>query len=449
MDYAEATTRLGPHHRLLRSSLALACAAVLACGATGCARQPPQSPQSQPPQSPEAKADTRKEAKPADRGEAHGKVGSPAAAERVPPAQSPVDQSPAPQTETKAPGEAEPSAPKEPGTPQLGGAAPRPSLSEQERATVRLFAAASPSVVHITTHELERDFFSMNTLEIPKGEGTGIVWDRQGHVVTNYHVIEDADTAHVALADHSTWPAQLVGVAPSKDIAVLKIEAPPEKLHPLPVGTSSDLEVGQEALAIGNPFGLDHTLTTGVISALGRELGTPDGRVVKNVIQTDAAINPGNSGGPLLDSSGRLIGVTTAIYSPSGAYAGIGFAIPVDVVARFVPELIAHGKILQPSLNIAVAPDRLTEQLGLKGVLVMSVDPGSTAERAGLRPTRRDREGRITLGDLIVAVNGAKTPTTNDLLSAFEQHKVGDTVTLTVIRDKQETPIEVQLEATE
>lgn len=323
------------------------------------------------------------------------------------------------------------------------------NLPEDELETVRLFTSASPSVVHITTHALERDFFSMNTLEIPRGTGTGIVWDNQGHVVTNYHVIEDADGAHVAMADHSTWPAKLVGAAPEKDLAVLKIDAPPDRLYPLPLGRSCDLQVGQKALAIGNPFGLDHTLTTGVVSALGRELGTPDGRLLKDVIQTDAAINPGNSGGPLLDSSGRLIGVTTAIYSPSGAYAGIGFAIPVDTVAWVIPELIAHGKIIRPTLAITVAPDRWTQRLGQKGVLVLRVEEGSSAELAGLRPTRRDSAGRVHLGDIITAVGGTPVQSTNDLLTAFEQHKAGETVKVAVVRDGEHLTLEVQLEASQ
>lgn len=325
---------------------------------------------------------------------------------------------------------------------------PRRGLAEDEEATIELFSAASPSVVHITTHALERDFFSFNVTEIPQGTGTGFVWDKQGHVVTNLHVIEDADTAHVALADHSTWQAELVGVAPEKDLAVLKIDVPADKLQPLPVGTSHDLQVGQDVFAIGNPFGLDQTLTTGVISALGREINSRTGRPIKNVIQTDAAINPGNSGGPLLDSEGRLVGVTTAIYSPSGAYAGIGFAIPVDVISWVVPELIAHGKIIRPGLAITVAPDGWTERIGVEGVLVLSVEPNSSAAAAGLHPTRRDRLGNVYLGDVITALDQTPIRSMNDLLTAFEQHQVGDRVTVTVLRDQERVTVKVQLEAT-
>jgi S1-C subfamily serine protease len=326
---------------------------------------------------------------------------------------------------------------------------PRGNLAEDEKATIALFAGSSSSVVHITTHALERDFFSFNVFEIPQGTGTGFIWDKMGHVVTNLHVIEDADTAHVALADHSTWPAELVGVAPEKDVAVLKIDAPADQLRPLPIGTSRDLQVGQKVFAIGNPFGLDQTLTTGVISALGREIESRTGRPIKDVIQTDAAINPGNSGGPLLDSTGRLIGVNTAIFSPSGAYAGIGFAIPVDTVAWAVPELIDHGKIIRPGLRITVAPERWTERLDLQGVLIMSVEGGSTADAAGLRSTRRDRFGNVYLGDVIVAVDGLAVTSAGDLLSAFERHKVGDEVELTVLRDEERTELPAQLEATD
>ena len=239
-------------------------------------------------------------------------------------------------TAVAAPAEADPSPRKSPAAarqqPVLPPIVPRGNLAQDERATIALFAAASPAVVHITTHALERDYFTFNVMETPQGTGTGFLWDEQGHVLTNFHVIRDADTVQVALADRSSWPAKLIGVAPDKDLAVLKIEAPPDRLKQLPLGTSHDLQVGQHTFAIGNPFGLDHTLTTGVISALGREIESASGRPISDVIQTDAAINPGNSGGPLLDSSGRLIGMTTAIISPSGAYAGIGFAIPVDTI---------------------------------------------------------------------------------------------------------------------
>jgi S1-C subfamily serine protease len=317
--------------------------------------------------------------------------------------------------------------------------------SAEELTTIRVFNAASPAVVHIATHTLERDDFSLNVMEVPQGTGTGFVWDQKGHIVTNFHVIEGASGAQVALGDHSTWPAELVGAAPDKDLAVLKIEAPAERLHTIPLGTSGNLQVGQKSLAIGNPFGLDHTLTSGIISALGREIASRTGRPIKGVIQTDAAINPGNSGGPLLDGSGQLIGMTTAIVSPSGAYAGIGFAIPVDTIRWGVPELIAHGKLIRPTLAITVAPDRLTERLGITGVLVMTVEKNSTAAEAGLHPTKRDARGKVIWGDILTALDDVPLRSPNDLLDALERHRVGDEVTLTVQREQQQ--LRVRLEA--
>lgn len=324
---------------------------------------------------------------------------------------------------------------------------PRGDLADDEQATIELFDRASPSVVHITTHSLERDYFSRNVLEIPQGTGSGFVWDKQGHIVTNYHVIEDADTVHVALADHSSWKAKLVGVAPDVDLAVLKISSPTIKLQPLPIGTSSDLQVGQKVFAIGNPFGLDQSLSMGLISAVGREIKSRTLRPIKDVIQTDAAINPGNSGGPLLDSSGRLIGVNTSIISPSGAFAGIGFATPVDTVNWVVPELINHGRIIRPGLAITVAPVFLSRRLGIEGVLILNVKPNSRAAAANLKATKRDRRGNVYLGDIITAVDGEKISSANDLLTAFEQHEVGKKVTLTIIRGKKQEKIEVELEA--
>jgi S1-C subfamily serine protease len=324
----------------------------------------------------------------------------------------------------------------------------RSDLTKDEKSTTVLFKAAAPSVVHITTHRVERDFDSLDIYKVPRGSGTGFVWDQAGHVVTNFHVIRDADMAYVTFADQSSYPAKLVGLAPEKDLAVLRIDAPAEKLRPLPLGTSSDLEVGQNSFAIGNPFGLDYTLTTGVISALGRKIESATGLPIRDVIQTDAAINPGNSGGPLLDSNGRLIGVNTAIYSPSGAYAGIGFAIPVDTVKWVVPELIQHGKIVRPGLALSMASDRVTERFNLPGVLILDVTPRSTAAQAGLRPTRRTQYGEFVPGDIITAIDHTSVNSTYDLLLAFEKYKVGDRATLTVIREGRKTKIQVELEAT-
>ncbi len=321
------------------------------------------------------------------------------------------------------------------------------SLATDEQATIRMFSEVSPSVVHITTSTLGRDRFTMNMLEVPSGTGSGFVWDHFGHVVTNFHVIENADTANVALEDGSVWQASLVGAAPEKDLAVLKVNAPRELLKPMQVSALSDIQVGQLAFAIGNPFGLDQTLTSGLVSALGREIEAPNGRKIRDVIQTDAAINPGNSGGPSLDRSGRLIGVTTAIYSPSGTYAGIGFAIPVDHVRRFVPELIAHGKIIRPSLRINVAPHALSRRWGLRGVLVLSIERGSAVEAAGMIPTRRERNGQIRLGDVIQQVNGQLTSSPEELSEVLEKHKVGETVELLLLRGNSTVRISVRLQA--
>lgn len=331
--------------------------------------------------------------------------------------------------------------------------APKPADPEARRITVEelsttdLFKATSPSVVHITTEAVRRDFFELDLMKIPKGSGTGFIWDRQGHVVTNYHVIRDADFARVALADHTSWPAKLVGAAPDKDLAVLKIGAPAERLTAVKVGQSKNLEVGLKVFAIGNPFGLDQTLTTGIISALGREIESANERTIRDVIQTDAAINPGNSGGPLLDSQGNLIGVNTAIYSPSGAYAGIGFAIPVDTVRRVVPQLIEHGKLIRPGLKIELAPESLSKRLRLKGVLVLNVDSGSTAEVAGLRPTRLSRSREIALGDIITAVDAKPVASADDLWLILEEYKVGEVVSLSIARDGEPANLRVALEA--
>src|SRR5688572_20773324 len=223
---------------------------------------------------------------------------------------------------------------------------PRGDLSSDEQSTIELFKRTSPSVVHVTSVDVRRGRLSLNMFEIPQGTGSGFIWDSEGHVVTNFHVIQNGSRAEVTLNDNTVWRASIVGTAPDKDVAVLKIDAPRDKLTKIMVGVSNNLQVGQKVFAIGNPFGLDQTLTTGVISGLGREIQSVTKRPIQGVIQTDAAINPGNSGGPLLDSAGRLIGVNTAIYSPSGAYAGIGFAVPVDIVNRIVPQLVSHGKVV-------------------------------------------------------------------------------------------------------
>ena len=268
--------------------------------------------------------------------------------------------------------------------------APRGALGADELANIDLFKRSSPSVVHITTLAVERDFFNRTVQQVPQGTGTGFVWDGGGHIVTNYHVIENGSGARVTLADQSTWPAKLVGAFPDRDLAVLKIDAPAGKLPPIPVGTSRDLQVGQRVYAIGNPFGLDQTLTTGIVSALNREIPSFNNRSIRGVVQTDAAINPGNSGGPLLDSAGRLIGVNTQIYSPSGVSAGIGFAIPVDEVNRVVPRLIRDGRITRPALGISAASEQVHRALRLPDGVALAAGvaqrPGGQGRAAGVQP---------------------------------------------------------------
>ena len=322
----------------------------------------------------------------------------------------------------------------------------RGELAGEEKATIALFRQASPAVVNITAIGVQRDFFTLNLYQIPQGTGSGFVWDNSGNVITNFHVIQNADAAQVTLADQSNWKARVVGVAPDKDLAVLRIDAPASRLHPIPIGASKDLQVGQSVFAIGNPFGLDQTLTTGVISALNREIESVTRRPIQGVIQSDAAINPGNSGGPLLDSAGRLIGVNTAIYSPSGASAGIGFAIPVDTVNRIVPELIRSGRITRPGLGIQIADEQIAQRLGVAGVLVVDVQRGGAASKAGIQPTRRDPDGRLRLGDIITTVDGKKVATPNDLFLLLEKYKVGDVVTVSMLRDGKTVQAKVSLE---
>jgi S1-C subfamily serine protease len=324
--------------------------------------------------------------------------------------------------------------------------APRPSLAADEQNNIAVFKAASPSTVHITTLEVTRNLFSLDVMQVPRGTGSGFIWDDRGHVVTNFHVIQGAQGARVTLADQSTWKAALVGVFADRDLAVLRIDAPKDKLRPIALGTSRDLQVGQKVYAIGNPFGLDQTLTTGIISALGREIESATRRTIRGVIQTDAAINPGNSGGPLLDSAAQLIGVNTAIFSPSGTSAGIGFAIPVDEVNRIVPRLIRDGKILRPTLGIQVAPPQFHAALGLpRGIAIIGLVPGGAAEAAGLKAFRRGAGEKIVPGDLITAIGGKSVASLDEMLEALERHQPGDTVALTLLRDGGGRPVEVRL----
>lgn len=327
---------------------------------------------------------------------------------------------------------------------------PRGPFGSEEAATIALFEAARGAVTYITTREQVRDFWTRNVFSVPRGTGSGFIWDEAGHVVTNFHVISGASEAWVRLADGSDHRATLVGASPAHDLAVLRIDfgrrAPPV----LPLGSSADLHVGQKVFAIGNPFGLDWTLTTGIVSALDRSLPGEGQSLVQHLIQTDAAINPGNSGGPLLDSAGRLIGINTAIYSPSGASAGIGFAVPVDTLNRVVPQLIAFGSYQRATLGVEVDEDwnhRLQLAFGVRGVVILSVQPGGAADRAGLRGVRVGRDGNIAPGDIIVAVAGRPVATVAELLSRLDDQEVGATIAITVIRNGERIELPITLQA--
>jgi S1-C subfamily serine protease len=323
---------------------------------------------------------------------------------------------------------------------------PDDKLGADEQSTIDVFSKFSRSVVHITSLQTRRDRMTLDDTEIPQGTGSGFVWDQDGHIVTNFHVVQLGNTASVTLNDNTTYPATIVGTAPDKDIAVLHIVAPPQKLLPLPLGQSSTLKVGQKVLAIGNPFGLDQTLTTGVVSGLGREIKSVTQHSIFDVIQTDASINPGNSGGPLLDSSGRLIGINTAIYSPSGANAGIGFAVPVDTVNSIVPQLLKYGKVKRPGLGIATVRDETAMQNNIDGVVIGSVVPGGAAEQAGLVGLSQDVDG-TRVGDVIVKIDGTEIHRTSDLYRVLDAHSVGDQVEVTVVNRTHRRTVKVTLQA--
>lgn len=325
---------------------------------------------------------------------------------------------------------------------------PRGELGGDERATIDLFRNSRETVVFISTRQRVADFWTRNVYSLPRGSGSGLIWDEAGHILTNYHVIEGASEAQIQLADGRQFSARLVGASPQHDLAVLKIggtgfRAPGR----VPIGTSGDLEVGQNVFAIGNPFGLDWTLTKGVVSALDRSLPNENGPDIRHLIQTDAAINPGNSGGPLLDSAGRLIGINTAIYSPSGASAGIGFAVPVDTVMRVVPQLIAEGRYTRPTLGIDSDDDindRLKRASGIDGVFILRIEPGSAADRAGLTAARSTPRG-VVPGDIILALNGEPVTRVGDLLARLDDFRAGQSVELTLIRGGAERNVRLEL----
>jgi S1-C subfamily serine protease len=323
--------------------------------------------------------------------------------------------------------------------------APLIDLTNDEANNISVFEAASPSVVFVTNTQLRRRRFSLNVMEIPKGSGTGFVWDPSGLIVTNFHVVYGANKITITLQSGNSYEAEVVGASPEKDIALLKIDAPDEDLVALPLGDSSTLAVGRKVLAIGNPFALDTTLTVGVVSALGREIKSMNNRTISGVIQTDAAINPGNSGGPLLNSRGELIGVNTAIFSPSGASAGIGFAIPVATVKSIIPQLQKYGRLYRPILGIETLSDSWASRLKIKGVVIFAVKPGLPAAKAGLIGVREDIRGNIHLGDIIIAIDGEPVTDEDSMLSLLENHQPGDTVRITCLRDEDITEYELTL----
>jgi len=318
--------------------------------------------------------------------------------------------------------------------------------TDDEANTTEVFQRASPAVVFVTSSELRRQRFTRNVMEIPRGAGSGFVWDAQtGLVVTNYHVVAGADRLAITLADEQSFQAEVVGLAPERDLAVLRLMDPPDDLTELPLGNSSELSVGRKVMAIGNPFGLDTTLTVGVVSALDREIQSPSNRTIRGVIQTDAAINPGNSGGPLLNSLGQLVGVNTAIYSPSGGSAGIGFAIPVNTVIEVVPQLIAFGKIMRPVLGVELASDRWLRRYRVDGVPIVRTYRGFPAEIAGMVGARRGSRGEIILGDVITEIDGERVANNDEFLSAMEKHRVGDTIDIVTTRKGEEKRFSVEL----
>ncbi len=312
----------------------------------------------------------------------------------------------------------------------------RSGLTPEEKGTIALFKHNNPAVVYISTVKHIINPYTRDIREVPSGTGTGFIWDMQGHIITNYHVIKGHKTAKARLNNKKTYTAKVIGHSKRHDIAVLKLQDTADLPNPIQPGTSQNLSVGQQVYAIGNPFGLDHTLTTGIISALGRTISNRS-MDMDNLIQTDAAINPGNSGGPLLDSAGRLIGMNVAIYSPSGASAGIGFAIPVDSVNRVVPNLIKNGRFIQPIVGISAndTANRLVlKELGIKGVLILQVSPNSPASKAGLKGSQLVN-GDLVLGDVIQAIGNEKVEDMNDFLNIVEKHQLNDTITLKVLRN--------------
>lgn len=319
---------------------------------------------------------------------------------------------------------------------------------EDEKNTVATFSTNVQSVVHVSSlKKVQRSFFDLNPIEVPAGTGTGFVWDEAGHIVTNFHVVQNSKNAVVSFHNDKTeYKAEVIGIEPAKDVAVLKLLTKPANLRAIPLGNSDQLIVGQKAMAIGNPFGLDHTITSGIISALGRKIEGIGGVSINGVIQTDASINPGNSGGPLLNSSGQVIGINTMIISPSGSSAGIGFAVPINEAKRAVPQLIQFGKMIRPILGIQPLPERYQERFGIdEGLAIMEVIKNSPAGKAKLQGMRNDQFGRTYLGDIIVEMDGKKVKNYDDYFQIMDKKQFDEKLKLKVLRQGEMVELEIKL----
>jgi S1-C subfamily serine protease len=320
-------------------------------------------------------------------------------------------------------------------------------FTENEKNTIKVFQEGVNSVVFVSNMRSARSLWSYGEVEVPAGAGSGYVWDTNGHIVTNYHVVEGGDSFLISFhKDTKQYKAKLIGAEPRQDIAVLQLEERPTHLIPIKVGSSKELVVGQKAMAIGNPFGLDHTVTEGIVSALDRKIDGIGGVKIHGMIQTDASINPGNSGGPLINSSGEMIGMNTVIYSNSGSSAGVGFAVPVDSVKRIVPELIQFGKVVRPGLGIGLANDNIRYHFGIdSGVVIAQIDPKGPAAIAGLKGMSQDSYGRYYIGDVIVEIDGKKVNSYDDLFHVFDQYKVGENVEVTYLRKNKSQKVKIKL----
>ncbi len=321
------------------------------------------------------------------------------------------------------------------------------NLIEDEKNTIAIFDQTVKSVVNVSNIRIARSLWDFEAIEVPSGAGTGWVWDEKGHIVTNYHVIQGGRKFLISFhGDKKQYEAEVVGVEPAKDVAVLKLIKKPNKLHPIKIGNSTSLKVGQKTVAIGNPFGLDHTITQGIVSAVGRKINGIGGVSITGMIQTDASINPGNSGGPLLNSSGQIIGMNTMIFSRSGSSAGVGFAVPIDSIKRIIPQIIKYGEVKRPGLGIQLLTDNEKEYFGIPhGLVIKKVIPNSPAEKAGLEGMNRDNRGRYYLGDIIISVDNKKVDSFDDIFQVLDKFKIGDSVSVTYKRGNKVNTTTVKL----